>query len=79
MWVIFDDVTLAICMDLAMSPATCLQCWLVGVSSCHYSLIVVISTIFWLLFFTVKLLIVWGVMRNNVVQLGVLICRTAAL
>jgi hypothetical protein len=26
----FDDVTLAICMDLAMSSATRLRCWLVS-------------------------------------------------
>jgi hypothetical protein len=29
-WVVFADVTLAICMDLAMSCATCLQHWLVS-------------------------------------------------
>jgi hypothetical protein len=30
-WVVFADVTLAICMDLAMSCATCLRHWLVSV------------------------------------------------
>ena len=30
-WVVFaDDVTLEICMDLAMSYVTCLQHWLVS-------------------------------------------------
>jgi hypothetical protein len=29
-WVVFADVTLAICMDLAMLCATCLQRWLVS-------------------------------------------------
>jgi hypothetical protein len=88
-WVIFADVTLEFCMDLVMLYATCLQHSLMSVlvAVCRWCLFP--ANVFG---FYQQLL--WshgrrcevadclgseGAMRNYAVQLGVLICRTAAL
>ena len=68
-WVIFADVTLEICMDLAMSYATCLRHWLVSVlGAIHWwwsfspFLVLLICYCYSPMGGTVKWLIVWGVM-----------------
>ena len=86
-WVIFADVTLEICMDLATLYVTCLWHWLVSV----------LGTVHRWWSFPPFFCFYWqllqshgrrcevadclgsdGTMRNYVVQLGVPICRTAA-
>jgi hypothetical protein len=66
-WVIFADVTLAICMDLVMSYGTCLQHWYVSVlGAVHWwwsflPIFVLFDSWYGLMGGTVKWLIVWGV------------------
>jgi hypothetical protein len=74
-------------MPLAMLCATCLQYWLVSVLGAIHQwwsfppFFAFIDSHYGPMGGAVKLLIVWGVMvaamRNHVVQLGVLVCRTA--
>jgi hypothetical protein len=67
-WVVFADVTLEICMDLAMSCGTCLQHWLVSVlgAVCLWwsfpPFFAFIDSRYGLMGGAVKWLIVWGVM-----------------
>jgi hypothetical protein len=67
-WVIFADITLAICIYLAMSYVTCLWHWLVSaLAAIHqwWSFLPIFCLftfdMVWLMGGAVKLLIVWGV------------------